>query len=348
MLGGLAGCAGGTNPSSNGSSSSSQQSKTSKQSSSAAKDISTFKMVSGPTHGVTFQMDNAAAGVVERNSNLTLNVVSGTSGESLANLVSGKSDLGFSTDVAGVKTRKRQGKYAKMTFNYDLYQVVTQSTLIEPILVHTDSKYHYWSDLDGAKIATGPAGSTYQTEYKKALDIAVGKGNYSIVTEGVSEIAQEFSANRVQAMGGPGIVSGLVPEFMQQAYSNNKVRLLGLKSETVKKIKNDPLLSLQTLSNDQFGDSIEAYQDQSKTTTVRVNYPRYSTNEVSADSLYKLLTVLYENRTALASASKGWKVFGDDSMWTLALNPEIPVHPGAVKFFKEHGMWNGNLTEGSF
>jgi len=309
---------------------------------------SSFRLISGPQNGVTFLMHNAAAGVLDRETDLGLDVVSGTSGESMVRLVRGDSDLAFGTTEVGLDALNREDQFSEVQFDHDLYQVSTQTTLIEPIVVPTDSDYQTWSDLEGAKIATGPQGSTYQAYYQAALDLILGEGNYELVYQGVTEIAQEFSANRVDAAGGPGIVSGLTPGFMQQLYSDNDIRLLGLTDESEQAIRDHGWLGLQTLPNDQFGDSIEAYTDDSETTTVRVDYCHYSTDKVSEESVYNLLNALWNNRDALVDAHEAWRVFEDDQHWTISLHPEIPVHPGAVRFLKEVDLWSDDLTAGSF
>jgi TRAP transporter TAXI family solute receptor len=311
-------------------------------------EFSTFRLISGPQNGVTFLMHNAAAGVLDRETDLGLDVVSGTSGESMSRLVGGQSELAFGTAKAGLDAVNRAGPFGQVDFAHDLYQVSTQTTLIEPVIVPTGSDYQTWSDLDGVSIATGPQGSTYQAYYREALDNIVGEGNYELVHQGVTEIAQEFSAGRVDAAGGPGIVSGLTPGFMQQMYSDNDIRLLGLSEESQSMIEEHPWLSVQTLPNSAFGDSIEEYTQESETTTVRVDYPHFSTDKVSADSIHNLLDALWNNRQSLIDAHPAWELFSEDSVWTGALNPDVPVHPGAVEFFKENDLWDDTLTEGSF
>lgn len=315
---------------------------------SKAEDISNYRIISGPQNGVTFLMHNAAAGVLDRETDLSLDVVSGTSGESMSSLVSGQSDLAFGTTKAGLNAVNREGAFAQIDFEYDLHQVSTQSTLIGPITVPTDSDYEHWSDLDGVTIATGPQGTTYQAYYREALNKIVGEGNYELAFQGVTEIPQEFSAGRVGAAGGPGIVSGLTPGFIQQMYADNNIRLLGLSEESQGIIEDHPWLELQTLSNDAFGDNIEEYTQQPKTTTMRVDYPHYSTNKVSSDSIYNLLTALWDNLDGLAEGHPGWELFTTDELWISTLHPDIQVHPGAVRFFEEKGLWTDNLTEGSF
>lgn len=58
---------------------------------------------------------------------------------------------------------------------------------------------------------------------------------------------------------------------------------------------------------------------------------------VSDDVVYKVAKTMHENRAALVKAFPGWGGFRSDSM---AINFKgLTYHPGAVKFYKEKGMW---------
>lgn len=58
---------------------------------------------------------------------------------------------------------------------------------------------------------------------------------------------------------------------------------------------------------------------------------------VSDDVVYKVTKIMHENRGALVKAFPGWGGFRSDSM---AINFKgLTYHPGAVKFYKEKGMW---------
>jgi len=60
----------------------------------------------------------------------------------------------------------------------------------------------------------------------------------------------------------------------------------------------------------------------------------------SEDVVYKMTKALYENAVGIAKASKALSNFSQDEM-AKDLSPMI-YHPGAVKFYKEAGVWPGN------
>jgi TRAP transporter TAXI family solute receptor len=69
------------------------------------------------------------------------------------------------------------------------------------------------------------------------------------------------------------------------------------------------------------------------------NYLVVTGNQLSDDAAYKIAKVLYESKDKLASINKPW---GRYKPAELARDRGIPFHPGAIKFYKEKGIWKGN------
>ena len=65
---------------------------------------------------------------------------------------------------------------------------------------------------------------------------------------------------------------------------------------------------------------------------------------ISEDMVYKMLTAFYKNKDDLAKSEPGFMPMARDfvgmQVQGINANPEIPVHPGLVKFLKEHKAWN--------
>ncbi len=59
--------------------------------------------------------------------------------------------------------------------------------------------------------------------------------------------------------------------------------------------------------------------------------------KVSDDVVYKVVKTMHDNKAALVKAFPGWGTFNQS---TMALNlPKLTYHPGAIKFYKEKGLW---------
>ncbi len=82
-----------------------------------------------------------------------------------------------------------------------------------------------------------------------------------------------------------------------------------------------------------------------KKPTVLISYPIYMAASVklSNEAVYVVLKAIWENYSDLHSVHpwlRGWK---PESM--LAVNQPAPYHEGAIKFYKEKGLWTGELQK---
>lgn len=61
-------------------------------------------------------------------------------------------------------------------------------------------------------------------------------------------------------------------------------------------------------------------------------------SHVSDDDAYKIAKILYEAQDKLAGVVKA---YGRYDKAKLARDPQVPFHPGAIKYYKEKGIWLG-------
>lgn len=96
------------------------------------------------------------------------------------------------------------------------------------------------------------------------------------------------------------------------------------------------------------------YMPQSYVTTVKANpklpglqkdvqafafdYVMFANKSVSDDVVYKTVKALYDGEKDLQASSPLWRPFKNAGM---GKNVDISFHPGAVKFYKEKGIWPG-------
>jgi len=66
--------------------------------------------------------------------------------------------------------------------------------------------------------------------------------------------------------------------------------------------------------------------------------------DMPEDVVYKMLNAFYKNRDELAKSDPGFTPMARDfvgmQVQGISANPDIPVHPGLVKFLREHKAWN--------
>jgi len=65
---------------------------------------------------------------------------------------------------------------------------------------------------------------------------------------------------------------------------------------------------------------------------------------ISEDVVYKMVTAFYKNKDDLAKSEPGFTPMAKDFVGMqvegINANPDIPVHPGLVRFLKEHKAWD--------
>jgi hypothetical protein len=61
--------------------------------------------------------------------------------------------------------------------------------------------------------------------------------------------------------------------------------------------------------------------------------------QLSDDAAYKIAKMLHDNQDKLAAITRPW---GRYQPANLARDRGIPFHPGAIKYYKEKGIWKGN------
>jgi hypothetical protein len=72
------------------------------------------------------------------------------------------------------------------------------------------------------------------------------------------------------------------------------------------------------------------------TSLMHYDYTLFAGKDVSADVVYKVTKALYENPGDLQSSSPLWKAFKSGDM---PKDQGITYHPGAIKYYKEKGVW---------
>jgi TRAP transporter TAXI family solute receptor len=67
------------------------------------------------------------------------------------------------------------------------------------------------------------------------------------------------------------------------------------------------------------------------------------TKDLSEDAAYTIVKALWDNTKELAAAYRALASWRQDRM--VSRNAFIPYHPGAIKFYKEKGVWNKQMDD---
>ena len=196
------------------------------------------------------------------------------------------------------------------------------------IVVRGDLDIDSFSGLRGKKIGVGAPGSGTEANYRQLLDIhKMSKDDVSAQYLSFAESADQFKDNRIDAF----MVTGGVPtSAIMDVATQRSIKILAIPDTMLSILTNKyPFLSAAVIP-------ANAYKGVTKDVkTAAVNAVLIAHPKLSTDVVYNLTKALFENQAELASAHAKGKVL---SLQDAATGISIPLHPGAVKYYKEKGV----------
>jgi TRAP transporter TAXI family solute receptor len=283
-----------------------------------------------PAGGAFAPVGNAIANVVDEQKGDLNWVVSpqGTKGtqENIRKLEAGEIEFGMANAAISYFASKGEGDWKKP---FDVRAVATLAPNVGVFVTTASSGIKKISDLKGKRVVLGPAGAGFDYFLKPLLeahgvsydDLTVLNGNY-------------FAAGDMLADGkaAAAFMGGAIPiPAVTQLCASQDVVFIELDADAPEKLKKYPFYFPVSVKAD-------AYSDLEKDLTgINVGNMHLITHaKVDEDMVYNLTKLIYENREQIAAKHPAAK----------ALNPKnairdtgTPFHPGAIKYYKEAGIW---------
>lgn len=255
--------------------------------------------------------------------------------ENIRLMSAGDIDFGQTTSADLVKASNGIDPYEQPT---SIYQVVGYRT--NAYIIHTLAKSGITDvmQLDGKKVAVGPASGSGRSMVEPGLV------NLGISPEFVygswDECAEMLKAEQCAAVVFP-IVGGTDPtSAVIQLDATTDIAVVPLTEEQAAAMCADVIgVSLVDVPEGYLGLDIGAFYAMGYHNALGVR------PEMNEEAVYTVLKTLFENVDELHSISNDLKLFSEEHAFAYML-PEIPVHPGAVKLYKEMGIWDDNYIAG--
>ncbi|CAN5774053.1 TAXI family TRAP transporter solute-binding subunit [soil metagenome] len=292
---------------------------------------SSLQLGTGSTGGVYFPLGQELANIWEDNveaEGFGVNAVeTGASVDNLASISQGQLQVGIAQNNTGVQAVNGEGEFDgaavdNVGFMGQLYpeaiQVITlESTGIESI-----------EDLEGKRVAVGPPGGAT----REAADLVLGAygiEDYQATQEGFDDAKAKLQDGNIDAsievLGVPG------SSVQQLEASTGEAVLLPISDEAISNIE-------ETSGYESYEIPASAYDflDGPVQTVSAFACMFGSTNQVSEDLGYKLTKSMYENADQFTLPQKEFITVED----ALTGRGELPLHPGAERYFEEEGVLN--------
>jgi TRAP transporter TAXI family solute receptor len=297
----------------------------------AAQTVAISTLPPGAINNVQAQ---AIAKVVQENSDLQMRVVTFNSPAAIMGAAqAGQAEFAFtSNDEAGVAVEGLD-EHAGNPMS-DLRVAVTVFPFKVGILVRKDSGIESVADLKGKRFPTGWQGFLQGIPLSNAMLATAGLSlddMESVPTANLIRAADDFKAGRLDAT----IFAIGAPKMAEVDAAVGGIKFLDLPdsveaAEAMAAVRPEYHLADQTPAPHLHGVIGE-------TTLMEYAIVVLTNSNVSDEVVYKLTKAIYENKEDLVAGHPSFNAMTQQGL--AAPQPRVEYHPGAIKFFKEAGIW---------
>ncbi|MCM3570544.1 TAXI family TRAP transporter solute-binding subunit [Neobacillus mesonae] len=198
-------------------------------------------------------------------------------------------------------------------------------------VVRTDSGINSLADIKGKRIAPGPVGSGTEGNAREILSVLdidyKDKGDAKAQYVGNAEASEMFSNNQVDVTF---IAGGIPHSSVVEMLTSTDAKILPITGEVRDMlIKKYPSYFPVTIPANTFKNQTQPVE------TVAVSNMLIGAADLSDDVVYQMLDTMYKNTDQLEKSFKG---AGNMKPEEGINGITVPLHPGAVKYFKEKGV----------
>ncbi|UFU00724.1 TAXI family TRAP transporter solute-binding subunit [Radiobacillus kanasensis] len=293
--------------------------------------VTSLTMGTGSVGGVYYPLGGEMANLLKDNIDVegfdVSSVESGASVENIAKIQSGDFQLGIAQNTTMISAVEQTGEFEGKTIDKvgviaSLYpealQVVTlESTGIESI-----------EDLKGKKVAIGPPGGATRQAAELVLSAyGIEEGDYEAFAEGFGDAKSKLQNGTIDASFAVVGVPSSTTDELQAA--TKEVKFLNIEGDALQQVVDQSQYEAYTVEPGTY-----EWQDEPVQTVTAMALLLGSTEQVSEDLAYQMTKTLFEKAGDMTIAQA--KLITEDSALTGA--SDLPLHPGAEKYFKEIGV----------
>lgn len=258
--------------------------------------------------------------------------------QSMALLDRGETDMAYTELLNAGQIHDSQGDYEDNPFDNQIQQVHRFYDVQLNFMARSD-EIQSVTDFPGETVRPPVLGGASRDNLLRHLSHAVDLDDVEFADMSNSEQQSAMSNNRIDAALDVRLGQGLiVPSYVEQVYNSIEgTRLVEWPDSAVESIRDDPLIFGDYYSGNEIGEL--GYDDPSdEVWWAEMNYLIFSNDQVSEDKVYRYMTNLWENVQAVAEYHPVLELWTDLEWLAGGLSEDIPVHPGAERFYDEQGV----------
>lgn len=283
------------------------------------------RLMTGPQGGAWYPLGGAIANIADK-AGVRVQVLPGAGIANVKAVHQGKADFGFGNSISTVDGMAGRAPFEEKTSN--VCNVATLYPQYFQVVANADSGIQSLGDMKGKGLAVQPKGNTAEFISQQALEVYglkygdMGRVSYVSYTDAVS-LMKDNNA-QVFTLG-----TTIPASSIMDLASARDVRLLP--------IADDKFQAMRKLNPGYTKLVIPAGTYPKQTQDVQtIGYATHvvARCDLAEDVVYKVLKGMVDNNASLAAIAK---VMAGNTAKSMAEDVGVPMHKGAVKYYKEVG-----------
>ncbi len=292
-----------------------------------------------PPGGAFFVVGGALAGVLNENQagnnwEVTSEATKGSK-ENIRRLDSGELDIALSNAAVTYFAARGEAGWEKA---YDVRAVATLAPNVAMFVTRADSGVRTIADLKGKRVVVGPAGAGFENFVQPLLEVhGVTYDDFTPLNNTQTGAVDMLADGSAAA----AFIGGAVPTAsIVQAASSQDIYLVPYDDEAkVKALENYPFFFEHTIPAETYRGQNEPYHG------LNVGSMHLITDaQVDEDLVYRITKTIYENRESVAAKHPAGRAINPNNV---IRDTGVEFHPGAVRFYREIGIWPDTETSES-
>ena len=285
---------------------------------------------SAPTGGTFFVIGGAFEKVLNESKVgfTATNEATKGSRENIIRLNKGDIDFGMSNAAITYFAVKGESDWKE---KMDIRSVLTMAPNVGQFITTADSGITTIAQLKGKRVYVGPAGAGFNQFLTPILEAhGVKYSDFTPVNGKFSDAVGFIKDKQVDAAFLGGAIP--TPAIVQASTTLDIVFIPYDETAKAELLKKYPSFSAMTVPADKYKALKEDFKGLS------VGYMHLITHaKVDEDTVYKVTKALYENRAKVVEIHPAGKAINEKNT---VRKTGTPFHPGAIKYFKEAGIWS--------
>ncbi|MCU0590877.1 MAG: TAXI family TRAP transporter solute-binding subunit [Desulfobacterales bacterium] len=198
------------------------------------------------------------------------------------------------------------------------------------LLAREDSDIKSFQDLKGKRIAIGNPGDGDEALNKEVFEVlGLAWKDFRPEYSGLSGAMDLIKQNQIDAFA--YVAQPKLPS-LTELLGSKKLRLVAIPEDGLKKVEAAlPYVVLKTMPRSDF----EKLAMPESATVISINHMAICSAALKEETMYAFTKALFENINAVQETSKTFAVITPENA---VKGLPIPIHPGALKFYREKGL----------